>query len=220
MTDFWTIYKALLKTLTDTYALKIPALKEYAEICNTIDEVCQNAIKLNWQKDLTPFKNNIRNKDSAFLTDNPPSSVSLLFIPQLWLQSLFSENSKNYIWGYLQSLTDSSSEASSSSANNENSIQDIVPFLNNGKNSSSTSLDEEMPQSVKKLFDSIPNSVMTKVKQVAEKYSENDQKLDNIRYDQLGQELFNSMNKTEMEDMIKNIGGALQSLDFLSALQN
>ena len=215
MSDFKKTYQTLLETLDKIYGKDYLVLGKEVQVVRSDED--WHALSLRWWQDTQDLESAIVIHDEKVF-GAPPECWTNLCIPDIWSKALFSENSKGYIWDYLQKLTGFAKAIhhitppkSTTSPGVVSTIPDISPPFG------------DMPDGIKKLLGSIPPSLMEKVKTIADdlgtKVQNGEQKIEDLKYDKLGQELFSNMNKQEMNEMVEGISGVMQNLDLGALLQ-
>ena len=70
--------------------------------------------------------------------------------------------------------------------------------------------------SINAIYQNLPPSILDNVKRVADKYGQKiesgEESIDNIKFDQISKELFSNMNKDELNSLVNEVGGMLQSI--------
>ena len=183
--QFRDTYLAFVDTLVDIYA-SIQELNEWKAQVHQMTSSDFEAIAKDWTDQLGQFQELIDRKDPSLFLQTIPCLVKI-YVPQLWVQGKFTDNSKDYVWLYLKTL--------SGSVN-----RDIRPPL----------------AGLGELYRQMPSSMIDKVKNVADKYSSRvergEAKLEDLKFNEISQELFQNINAEEMQQVVQSVGGLLQNL--------
>ena len=202
---FRDMYVALVDTLVDIYG-NIAELNEWKASVHELGLVEIGVIAEEWAQQVVPHQALITCRDPSLFLQNLPCLVKI-YVPQLWVQDKFTDNSKRYLWSYLQCLVDSSTGAPLVSGSAKaKEAKDIRPPV-------------QQPGSlpgIGDLYKQMPASMIDKVKGVADKYShqvESGQtKLEDLKFNEISQELFQNINSDEMQQVVQSVGGLLQTM--------
>jgi len=188
-------YEALLGTLRDTY----PECKDLKDT--------EEGVSREWFSQFETELSKVRSKDPSLMLGNIPV-LTQLQIPQLWVQGKFTDNSKKYMWIYITNLVNfaNSAHASGTIPNTplSSDLKDIQPPAN-------------MPlPGIKQIYDELPKNMLDKVKNVAEKYSQQiedgETNVESLKFNEISKELFNQIDPAEMQQMVTSVGNMLQGV--------
>ena len=193
---FTTAYCALLTTLVETYQDK--TLAKHRQNCQA--ESVMDAVRDMFWQDLNQHEALVLSNDEKLFSLDI-KSLNRLTINDLWTQNKLSTNSKKYIWGYLADLI--------RKARPHDAPVDIRPLGGIPPNT-------DMIGSINAIYQNLPPSILDNVKRVADKYGQKiesgEESIDNIKFDQISKELFSNMNKDELNSLVNEVGGMLQSI--------
>jgi len=206
LSGFVSTYRAFVNTLADTYKDN----KELAVVRQQVTDLktpeAQIQFLEQWWASISPHVNKIKNQDASLFVGGVQCLLALQ-LPQLWVSDKLSLNSKKYVWLYLKSLTknarafvDSPVGASSGSG-----LSDIQPPM-------------ELPDipGIKQIYENMPGGILQKVQSIAERYGQEiesgEKSIENIKFDEISQELFAGLNQEDMKGLVANVGQVLQSL--------
>ena len=162
-----------------------------------------------WWADLSVHITKVESHDVSLFLE-PIPCLQRLQIPQLWNAGEYTVNSKRYLWQYLESIT-----RYAKMAMHDATAGDITP-------PSCTGPPARLPEglasapALKKIYEQIPQGILQKVQVVAEKYGENmqrgDKSMEDFKFDDVSQELFQALTQEDMEGLVSNVNQALESL--------
>ena len=207
-TCFHSLHSALVRTLVDTYTdnADVQALKNFQWLQSDEDLVVQ------WWDDLSVHIAKVESHDVSLFLE-PIPCLQRLQIPQLWNAGEYTVNSKRYLWQYLESITRHAKMAIC-----DVSTGDIAPPSSTGRSTDlPTVLSEGLASApaLKKIYEQIPQGILQKVQAVAEKYGENmqrgDKSMEDFKFDDVSQELFQALTQEDMEGLVSNVSQALES---------
>lgn len=187
-------HDALRQTLSETY----PDCQQL--VAATPDLVAR------WHSEMQPHASKVATQDKTLMLAN----VSVLLdlnIPQLWLDNKFTPTSQRYIWLYLGNLCRYA--ANGVDVILEQTKADIRPPAH---------LPAATP-GIQQIYEELPPNMLTKVRNIAEKYSadiENgNSSIEDLKFDEISKELFSQIDPREMQQMVTSVGAMLQG-----AMQN
>jgi hypothetical protein len=196
---FYETYSALNDTLRETY----PECKELT-MSNSPDLVYM------WNEEMEPHTSKVKRQDHSIMIANL-KVLNNMKIPQLWIDGKFTNNSKRYIWMYIENLCKFAAGAVDNVNPNVTSKErDIRPPSHIPSNS--------MP-GIQQIYDELPKNMLNKVRDIAERYSadieDGKTSVSDIKFDVISKELFSQIDPEEMQQMVTSVGSMLQG-----AMQN
>lgn len=209
--SFRETYQAFLDTLVEIY----PSIEELNEwraefIDMTTDQV--RSLALGWTLQLSPYSAQVKNSEPMIFMKNIPCLMKTT-VPQLWVQDKLTTNSKKYVWAYIVSLLENAEAATiqntgEKTGDSSGKSKDIRPLSDN--------INPENIPGIGDLYKQLPVSMINKVKKIADKYSnqvENGHtKLEDLKFNEISEELFQEINADEMQEVVKSVSGLLQGV--------
>ena len=202
ISNFQQTYIAFVDTLVDTYS-NIPELNEWKQEVHTMSAELFHPIAKNWVNELGPIREDLVQQRENIFLNNLPCLVKI-YVPQLWVQDKFTSNSKKHVWSYLQVLVQQAFKAFPTSVK-----KDIQP-------PNIPNIQDTLPPGIGELYNQLPQSMIDKVRGVADKYSNRvesgETNLEDLKFNEISQELFQSIDPKEMQQVVQSIGGMLQGV--------
>jgi hypothetical protein len=213
---FKAMYQAFLDTLLDIYP-DVKELDAWRTSCYSTDTPGFLRIAEDFRRDLDGAL--VRSKDPKLFQLNP-TSLARLQLPALWTQNRLSPKSKEYVWEYIQNLLNHAEAAAPrdikppGTLSLPSSSSSSTPSAPPGTPGPPDHLPAPSPDPLETMYSHIPASMLEKVKSVADRYSaqvENGEtKLEDLQFQEISKELFNSIDPEEMQQVVQNIGSLLQ----------
>lgn len=206
--QFRKTYIALVDTLNDIYGSSVSHLKTVTNKVASYTESEWKQIIALFEKQLGINHELVERNDSSVFKKNLPCLMELC-IPQLWNENKFTERSQQYIWLYLVALLKDARaymSTPSPTSNSTESKRDIRP-------PEGTHAGSEF----KEVYDKLPTTLISKVRGIAEKYSQRiesgEESIESLKFSEISNELFQEIDPNEMKEVIANVGGMLQGMN-------
>ena len=191
---FLETHEALLDTLRETYP-----------DCQHLSSATPELVA-RWHTEMQPHSTKVSTQDKTLMLANVAVLLEMN-IPQLWLDNKFTPTSQRYIWGYLENLCRFAAGATDSDAATE---KDIRPPAH---------LSAATAPVIKQIYDELPPNMLSKVRDIAEKYSTDIENgtssIEDLKFDDISKDLFSQIDPQEMQQMVTSVGAMLQG-----AMQN
>lgn len=162
---FSNVYVSLIKTLNQTFPDMTNTLPQ------TLQEWQESKDKLSflqdWFEAMTPHEQHIQEHTYHIFGANIPQLLQLQ-IPQLWVNRKFSKKSEEYLWIYLKSLYDISSEVHQATTKTVPTETTIAPPPTNTSTSTTGRPSPPLPPELVHLCNSISPDMLQNATQIAQ----------------------------------------------------
>ena len=193
------------KFFSETHAALLQTLKETYPECQDLVSATPDLVS-RWNDEMQPHALKVSSRDKTLMLANVTVLLELN-IPQLWIDNKFTATSQTYIWNYLDNLCRFAEAAvEQKTTTTERDIRPPVHLTPNAPG-------------IKQIYDELPPNMLSKVRDIAEKYSNDIEKgestIEDLKFDAISKELFSQIDPEEMQQMVTSVGAMLQG-----AMQN
>lgn len=199
--QFRSTYTSLLNTLTATYPDSAVTSQHKVLVSSFTDDHWLELIG-RWGRCLTAEASAMLKEKKEAVFQSCPELFDALGVKALWESAKLTENSKKYLWVYFGILQESSRAVFPV----KDAPEDIAPPIVNG----------DASKLFQTLCGKLPMGMMKKVQRVAESYGkklrDKGGSIDDIKFDEVSQELFKSIDPSEMKQVVASVSDLVKNI--------
>lgn len=198
---FKATYCGLLNTLHSTYPESV-TISQHKTLVQSYTDKHWKELMNKWRVTLdSPLSELLRNENSQLFKE-----CAVLFDPldihALWDAGKLTENSKKYLWMYLNILLDNTIALKET----KTAPQDIAPPFVKG----------DASKLFQNLCGNIPMNMMQKVQKVAESYgkklSDTGGSIEDIKFEDVSKELFKQIDASEIQQLVSSVSSLMKNI--------